>query len=667
MFKKPDSHLKITFRQRFKYLSLMNHIMHLLFKALVLGVWMWTYFAAQASAQNLSDGERILLSQTLAAAQNKEWQRAALLARDLPEPLPMAIEWYRLINQEPLPGFTALAEFREARPQWPGRKQLGERAEQAALNAPAAAVSAHFEHFPPTTAHGSWALARVFKHHGDPAGAVAVARAAWRQGTGFTEADEKAFLAEFRSSLTVEDHRARLDALAWQGLEAQARRTLVFVDEDYRKLINARLWVRYAKPGVDARVAAVPPALVNDPGLLYERARFRRRAGNLAGAAEILLSPPAELGDPQLWWEERRIGYRYALRNGNAELAYRLAAVHGHVDGPGFADCEWHAGWIALRFLHRPAEALSHFERMWKAVDTPISRGRAAYWAGRAASALGDKSLAKTWYTQGAAYPISFYGQESAREIDGAINFERRLPTAELDAYRKTELPRLALLLAQVKDTLILPDITDAMVLRAEGLNGIANAVTVAMEAQRYDSTILGNIALFQAGCLSAAASHPIPTIFSGLLQPADPDVPPALALAVARQESRFDIAAISSKGARGLMQVMPATARQIARQHGLSADTRRLTHDPEYNARLGTHYLGDLLRRFNHVALAAAAYNAGPQRAQQWIVDLGDPRRLDHYALIDWLEQIPFHETRNYVQRIIEGHRIYELLLAGQ
>jgi len=645
----------------------MKHIMHISFQVLVLGLCMCTYFVAQTSAQNLSAAERTRLSQALAASQNREWQRAALLASDLPEPLSTAIEWYRLINQEPLPGFMALAEFREVRPQWPGRKQLGERTEQAALNAPAAAVSAHFERFPPTTAYGSWVLARVFKHHGDQAGAATFARAAWRQGTGFTEADEKAFLAEFKSILTLEDHRARLDALAWQGLEAQARRTLVFVDDGYRKLINARLWVRHAKPGVDARVAAVPPALANDPGLLYERARFRRRAGNLSGAAEILLSPPVELGDWQLWWEERRIAYRYALRNGNAELAYRLAAVHGLIGGQGFADCEWHAGWIALRFLNRPAEALAHFERMWEAVDTPISRGRAAYWAGRAAATFGDKKLAQTWYAQGAAYGISFYGQESTREIDGVINFERRLPTADLDAYRKAELPRLALLLAQVKDTLILPDITDAMVLRAEGLSGIANAITVAMEAQRFDSAIRGNIPLFQAGCLTAAASHPIPMVFSGLLQPVDPDVPPALALAVARQESRFDIAAISSKGARGLMQVMPATARQIARQHGLPADTGRLIHDPEYNARLGTHYLGDLLRRFNHVALAAAAYNAGPQRAQQWIDALGDPRRLDHYDFIDWLEQIPFHETRNYVQRIIEGHRIYELLLAEQ
>lgn len=641
--------------------------MQRLLRVLILGLFIWTCIEAQASAQDLSDGERTRLSVALAAARNKDWQRAAQLARGLPAPLPLAIEWYRLVNQEPLPDFIEMADFREARPQWPAQTQLLERTERAAIKAPTAAVSTHFEKFPPGTAYGFWALARVLRDCEDRAGAATSARAAWRQGAAFTEADEKAFLSEYKSILTIEDHRERLNALAWRGLEAPARRALAFVDDGYRKLIIARLWVRYAKPGVDARVAAVPPALVNDPGLLYERARFRRRGGNLAGAAEILLAPPASLGQPHLWWEERSIVFRIALRNGDPDLAYRLAASHGFSDGPGFVDCEWHAGWITLRFLKRPTDALAHFERIWEAVDTPISRGRAAYWAGRAASAIGDSSLAQAWYARGTAYGNAFYGQESAIEIDSGFTFERRLPAADLNDYRKGELPRLALLLAQVKDTLILPDITDAMVLGAEGLTGIANAITVAQEAGRFDAAIRGNIPLFQAGQLNAAASHPIPTVFSGLLRPSDPDIAPALALAVARQESRFDIAAVSSKGALGLMQIMPATARQIARRQGIPADISRLTLDPDYNARLGVCYLGDLLRRFNNVALAAAAYNAGPQRVQDWIKTLGDPRRLDHYDFLDWVEQIPFHETRNYVQRVIEGQRVYELLLADQ
>lgn len=637
------------------------------FRVLILGLFIWIGIMAQTSAQDLSDGERARLSMALAASQSKDWLRAAEMARDLPAPLPSAVEWYRLVNQEPLPGFAELAAFCEARPQWPAQKQLHERTERAALNATAEAAGTYFKKFSPDTAYGFWALARVLRDRDDQAGAATYARAAWQKGIDFTEADEKAFITEFESVLTLEDHRERLNALVWRGLETPARRALAYVDDDYRKLITARLWVRYAKPGVDARVAAVPSALVNDPGLLYERARFRRRAGNLAGAAEILLVPPADLGDPLLWWEERRIVIRIALKNGNFNLAYRLAASHGFSDGPGFSDCEWHAGWIALRFLERPMDALVHFERMWKAVDTPISRGRAAYWAGRAASAIGDSDLAHTWYARGAVFGNAFYGQESAKEINGGFMFERRLPTAELDAYRKGELPRLALLLAQVKDTLILQNITDAMVLGAEGLTGIANAIAVAQEAGRFDSVIRGNIMLSQAGCLTVAASHPIPIGFSGLLHPADPDVPPALALAVARQESRFDIAAVSKKGAQGLMQLMPATARQIARRQGIPADISLLTLDPDYNARLGAYYLGDLLRRFNNVALAAAAYNAGPQRVQDWIKTLGDPRRLDHYDFLDWVEQIPFYETRNYVQRVIEGQRVYALLLTEQ
>ncbi len=622
--------------------------------------------ALPALGQVLSAGQRSQLLEALAASRQQEWERATSLARGLPAPLPTAIEWRRLLNEEPLPPFHVLAAFRERHPGWPGQVGLAARVQRAAVRAQPGEVAAHLERFPPTTAHGRWAQARVYRSHAQTDAAARFARAAWRDSAAFGRVEEADFLAQFEGLLTRDDHRARADALAWRGAEADLERMLPRLDAGYRRLVEARLHLRGRRPGVDGSVNAVPAELQGDPGLLYERIRWRRGAGNTAGAAELLLQAPPDVGNTELWWDERRIAYRTALSDGNPRLAYRLAAEHRQTGGQGFADSEWHAGWIALRQLNEPRTARTHFERMWDNVDTPISNGRAGYWAGRAASAAGDGGGARRWYDRAADFGIAFYGQEASLELGERFRFEPALPTRDQAGYRNQELPRLALMLAEVGDDLILPSVCHTLVAEAPTAEATANGIALVLDLGRYDIAIRGYIPLHQAGRISAAASHPIPLRFTGLLRPADPHVTPALALAIARQESRFQIDAVSRAGARGLMQLMPATAQAVARANGLPADVGRLTLDPDYNAALGTRYLGDLIRRFDDTVLAAAGYNAGPGRPAQWMGDFGDPRRMDRHAQLDWMERIPFRETRNYVQRVVEGERVYDALLMG-
>lgn len=604
---------------------------------------------------------------TLDALATRDWEAARRAAERAGAPLPTAVRWWWLLESEPTPDFAALAGFREARPHWPRARRLAERTEHAALRADATAVSRHFARFPPRTAYGRWAAARALRALGDDTTAAAFARAAWRESSAFTAGDDAIFLREFGAVLGEGDHRARLDDLAWRGLEREAERTLALVDDEgYRKLIEARLWVRSGRYGVDAKVAAVPERWLDDAGLRYERARFRRLRDDAAGARAILLDPPADAGEPGRWWRERRIAYRGALAEEDYRTAYRLAARHRQPDGLGFADAEWHAGWIALRYLDRPEDALAHFERLWDGVDTPISLARAAYWAGRAARALDLERAAARWFERAAAFGISFYGQEAAFTLGRErLAFARRLPADAPEALAASELGRLVGVLAEVDDTLILPRLTAQLVANASTPGEIGDAIRLAQRAGRWDTAIRGYIPLARAGDVNAAASHPLPSHYAGLLEPAD-GVSPALALAVARQESRFLGAAVSPAGARGLMQLLPTTASAVARDAGLPVDTARLTHDPDYNAALGTRYLGGLLDRFDDTALAAASYNAGPSRAVRWQTDLGDPRAMGREAWLDWLERIPFVETRNYVQRILEGERVYAELLAG-
>jgi soluble lytic murein transglycosylase len=604
---------------------------------------------------------------TLDALAREDWTAAARAAERAGDPLPVAVTWWRLLYERSAPDFATLAAFREARAHWPRMDRLAERLEHAALRAEPAAVSRHFARFPPRTAYGRWAAARALRDLGDEATAAAFARAAWRESSALSAGDEAVFLAEFGPAFTQADHRARLDDLAWRGLEREARRTLPLVDDaGYRRLIEARLWVRSGRYGVDAKVRAVPPEFADDPGLLYERARFRRLHDNPTGVREILLDPPPAAGEPERWWRERRIAYRAALADDDYRLAYRLAARHRQPGGVGFADAEWHAGWIALRFLDRPADALAHFERLWDGVDTPISSARAAYWAGRAAAELGLEREAEHWYARAATFGIAFYGQEAAIALGRErLTFARALPEADPEGLAASELGRLALRLAEVDDTLLLPLVTDGLVRGGATPGAIGDAIRLAQRTGRWDSAIRGYIPLARAGQINAAASHPLPPEYRGLLRPAD-GVSPALALAVARQESRFVRYAVSPAGARGLMQLLPTTATAVARDAGLPVDLARLTRDPDYNVALGTLYLGGLLDRFDDTALAAAGYNAGPSRAVRWTSDLGDPRGLDREAWLDWLERIPFAETRNYVQRILEGERVYAELLAG-
>ncbi len=633
---------------------------------LVLSLGLLVLFMSTAEAARLNAAERARLEATLGALRADDWARAANLVRDLPEPLPTAVEWWRLAEAtDPAPSFDEIARFREARPEWPRPGALAAQAERAAVFAPAADVARHLERFPAATAHGRWAAARALASLGDTDTAAAFAKAAWQRSSAFTPGDEALFLSQFATALDSADHRARLDDLAWRGLAAEAERTLPLVDDGYQRLIEARLAVRTGRPGVDAAVARVPPALLDDAGLRYERIRFRRRAGNFQGAADLLLDPPATLGQPDRWWSERRRAYREAIDNGAYDLAYRLAATHRQAEGRGFADSEWHAGWLALRFLNRPEDARVHFERMVERVDTPISQARAAYWAGRAAAAADDRRAARSWFERAAAYGTTFYGQEAALELDrpgpGVI---RELPSADPAALAASELGRLASLLAEVNDTFMLPVITNAMIRNGRSAAEIGDAIRLAQDLGRYDSAIAGYIPLYRSGVLSAAASHPVPTAYPALLRALDPAVSPALALAVARQESRFVGAAVSPAGARGLMQLMPGTARAVAGDLGLPADVRRLTRDADYNATLGSRYLGDLMRQFGDPALAAAGYNAGPSRSVAWIARNGDPRGRTRHDYLDWIERIPFAETRNYVQRVIEGERVYGALL---
>jgi len=452
----------------------------------------------------------------------------------------------------------------------------------------------------------------------------------------------------------------------WDGQDAAARRLFPLVGDDWKALAEARMALAEEARNAEALLARVPSDLRDNPGLVYERLRWRRRADQDDAALEILDRQPKKLDRPELWWNERNILVRRAIEKADYAQAYRLAKNHGLPDGKGLADAEFLAGWLALRFLDKPAAALAHFERLHKNVTAPISRGRGAYWAGRAAEVVGDKAAARKWFEQATQYGTTFYGQLAASQLDRAP----KLPTGNdpaltkeaMAAFHKRELVRVVEGLTQIEGR---SSDRVGQFLRRLGSDADSHeeytlAARLAQEIRRPDLQVAIAKNAAQDG-LALAEGYP-------LLDLKDiPKPEPALVHALIRRESTFNTNAVSPAGARGLMQLMPATAQQVATKLGIKKhQPSKLTADPDYNIKLGTSYIADLLDRFNgSYVLAIAAYNGGDGRVRKWLDTLGDPRspRVD---VIDWIEMIPIYETRNYVQRVMEDTMVYRARLNG-
>jgi soluble lytic murein transglycosylase len=621
-------------------------------------------------AHALDPEDRGVVAQAFRAASRGDWQRALRLVEEIADPLPAkTLRWLRMIQEGEPADFAAMAGFLMANPDWPWPDQLQIRAEEA-IRDPAdhALIRTFFAGRAPLTTRGRIRYAQALFQAGADDEAVALIRKAWIDGD-FSVREDRRFVAQYRRHLRQQDHIARLESLLWDLRRTSANRMLERVPPGYRRLAEARMALQRRSAGVDRAVEAVPAALRDDPGLAYDRLRWRRQRGLHDGVEAILLDPPDELGRPERWWFERELEIRRSLRRRDFDRAYRIAASHRQSAGEDFAEATWLVGWLALRHIGRPSEAFRRFIAMYEAVSAPTERARAAYWAGRSAAALGDLALARYWYQAAARHPVAYYGQLAAAETGEPLRVGQAGPPdlAQLAAFEAREPVRVARMLIEVgADEQLRPF---AMHL----IGGAASPVEVGMaadliaESGRVDLVTQASRAAAWRGQVNAAAAFPIPDLAS-LLDGAHEPPEVALLLGVARQESTFNTWGMSHAGAQGLLQLMPRTAHLMARALRMPYNRARLTADPDYNILLGRYYLRRLLERYDgEVALAMSAYNAGPGRVEAWLELNGDPRDGDPHDLVDWIELIPFDETRNYVQRVLEARDMYRLRLAEE
>ena len=512
------------------------------------------------------------------------------------------------------------------------------------------------------------ALANAWNAIGEPDKAEDIARDAWRNNS--LERDiERQVLARYGGKLTQADHRARVEFLLWTNQRTAAGKLKTLLTPDWRKLVDARIALASRSRNADALINAVPAALQDNPGLLYDRARWRRAHGNQEGASSLLATINGndipEAGRSKLW-KERSIAVRTDLKDSNWTRAYQMASPHGMSSGTDFAEAEWLSGWIALRLRGDAGRALKHFETMEDGVSTPISSARGLYWTGRAQDVLGEAEQAQLAYLSASAHKFTYYGQLAAERVgDKAIYYTpTNLPTdVEIASFEGKPMVKALRLLGETGETQLFREFAYHL---DDLLESEIEYVLLSQLASDYhvpDIGVRGAKAGLAKGIVAPDAAYPV--VSYPLLR--EPRVERSLMLALSRQESEMNPSAISHVGARGLMQFMPATASREARLGGLPYRTSWLTDDPGYNMTLGGQHLDNLLNQFNgSYIMTAAAYNAGPTRPRQWIEDYGDPR-AGQVDPIDWVEFIPFSETRNYVQRIIENTQVYRSRLAGK
>lgn len=589
------------------------------------------------------------------------WKAARRKATKSGDPLLQSLVQWLDLKREVEHGFEEIAAFIETHPGWPQLRTLTTRAEEAMTDATSdTLVLAWFAAHPPLTAKGLIRYGEALLRQDWEAEGTAVIRRAWIEGN-FGYRRERTFIARHHKRWTREDNWNRLDRLLWEGKLKAARRTMRRVDKDRQALAEARLRLRLNRGGVDWAIRHVPAYLLGDPGFLYERLRWRR-GRNRDDAREILVAPPFDPVHPELWWTEREAVTRQALAKGDISVAYRLASAHKQVEGAGFAGAEWLSGWIALRFLHNDEAALNHFTRLYANVLYPISRSRAAYWAARAAESMGRNELAQGWHAKAAEFPTTFHGQLAATRLKGETPPSLPpdpLPTAqEREQFNALDLVRVVRLLGeigeykQIKPFVI--HLNDLVTAPGE----LALVADLAHDNGRPDVAVKVARRAIRNGVNLVSRGYPVPAQIYG----DHPETP--LLLALMRQESSFDSFAQSHAGARGLMQIMPATAKNVARRLNVPYSKTRLMTDPGYNLMLGRAYISGLLDQYDDsYVLALAAYNAGPKRVKRWLRDNGDPR-LPDVDTLDWIERIPFSETRTYIQRVLGNLQVYRMRL---
>ena len=610
--------------------------------------------------------------QALDLARRGKMQEASDAQRQIQDPLARKLtEWAILRSDDNTADFARYRNFIAANPSWPSLIMFRKRAEAMLWqeHADLATVRA-FTGDRPISGKGRFALGRALLERGDRAGAQAAIADAWRTEPLTREAEEQV-LAVFGDLITRADEKARMNTKLFANENETGMRAAQRLGGSEPAVAQARIAANQKAGNVKALLDALPDSVQGDPLVILSRIQDLRREDKIAEAAALMLGAPhdpALIRDANEWWIERRLVARKLLDTGDFKTAYQIARDASVPTRENYrVDREFTAGWIALRFLNDPALAAQHFARIGPGIANPISLARAGYWRGRAAEALGRTQEARADYEMAARYNTAYYGQLARAKLglSEIALAPSPLPSREkLAALARIEVVRAAEILYVIDERdLVVPIMADL----AERMTDVGTLTALAELATSHNDArsvlLVGKAAL---GRGFAFDRYAFPTFGLPHYSPIAPDVERAVVYAIARQESAFNPRDVSAANALGLMQVTPEAGRYIAKKFNVGYDQKRLLHDDVYNMQIGAAELSDNISSYRgSYILAFAGYNAGRGRVKEWVERYGDPREPNADP-VDWVERIPFSETRNYVQRIVENIQVYRARFGG-
>ena len=624
----------------------------------------------QKKSKILSQKDFTIAQKTFVLIKRKRWNSANKEVSKSKNPLlKNLVKWMYLKEPINKATFEDYTNFINKNPDWPRIDRLRYLAEHKInfKNTKPKDVIKFFNEKEPFSGYGKIKLGEAFLTLGDKNKAHQLIAEGFKTAN-LSNDDHRYLNKKFKNLLNKNDYILRAEYLAWEQDFYELRRTLRYLPQGYKELYFARFALMTRSYGVDNAISKVPPQFKNNIGLQYDRAKWRRKRGRYDSALEVINSipnDPKRLVKPDLWFKEKFIIARRHIDKKKFQEAYDLLTNHGVIDSALLAEAEWHAGWLALRFLNMPKESVQHFKTMYESVNYPISKSRAAYWLGEAYEKLGENQKSKQWYGNASKFNTTFYGQLGAAKIE-KNNFKVKnnftFSKEEFNKFLKQDLSKAVILLDELDQSQMAKDIIRHLGSEEKPLKNQIYAGLLSQEINRLDFAI--QIAKQASYLNKNLLELNYPIIETPKVVSKKNILDQSIILSLIRQESEFDGEANSWVGAKGLMQIMPATGRLVAKQAGLNYSRSKLIEDEYFNLQIGSYYISNLTENLDGaIYMAFAAYNAGPHRVKRWIQRFGDPRK-GKINPIDWIELIPFNETRNYVQRVIENIQVYKYVI---
>ena len=596
------------------------------------------------------------------AIKKKRWNEANKLAKNN-EVLIKIVDWHFLKQNNSSKFFSKTNNFIKENPDWPQKKLFRKKIELFIdNNLSNKEIIRFFEENPPLSTKGAVNYIDALRKENGMDSVKDIARKTWIERK-FTKRQSKDFYKKYKNILRVQDHIERIEKLTWIGRSYEARRMLPLVSKNKRNLYNAKIILRRRAGNADHAVSLINKELLSDPGIIYERLRWRRKSKLYKTAFELIDPLPNNLKYEKKWWLEISIIVRKLIENKEYQKAYNLIKDFSSKSNDLISESEWYAGWIAYEFLNSaPQIYINHFLNSYENTTHKGEKAKSAYWAGRSYEKINDKELSVLWYTNSSKFVTEFYGQLSFEKIKNNkplitneelygknLFIKEDLNFVKSDIYKASELILANGTRKNAKvfiSSLIYNSKSPGQLQIIAKLSKDFDRLDLAIKAAKYAQK--KNIYLYHY-------AYPQLTNYKNIYK----DVEKELVYGVIKQESAFDPKAISRVGARGMMQVMPATASKISKKIKLNYSKERLTSDPEYNIKLGSYYLYSLAEEYDSYILALVGYNAGPRRIKRWIKKFGDPRKKNIDA-VSWIEKIPIKETRLYVKIVLSNLQVY-------